>query len=113
MGKLLLLVITPTALGLSMLLLGSARDSIGNADNTLNRRSDVVVAREVALSGLADAESTLLPAIAQVAIYDGRRDFHSAAGVGTYTTTIQTAGPVHTITSVGTVNRQTATVRRV
>jgi hypothetical protein len=113
MGKLLLLLITPTAIGLSMLLLGSARDAIGSADSTLNRRSDVVVAREVALSGLADAESTLLPAVSQVAIYDGQRDFAAAVGAGTYVTVIHTAGPVHTITSIGTVNGQTATIRRV
>lgn len=112
MGKLLLLIVTPVALGLSMLLLSSARDAIGSADTTLNRRSDAVVARELALSGLADAESSLLPAIAVRAIYEGRRDFVSGIGSGSYTTTIETAGAVHTITSTGRSGGQSATVRR-
>lgn len=112
MGKLLLLIITPVALGISMLLLSSSRDAIGTADNTLNRRADAVVAREIALSGLGDAESALLPAVAHEAIYSGSRSFEAVSGGGSYEATVQTTGPVHTVTSTGYFNQQQATVRR-
>ncbi len=113
MGKLLLLIIMPAALGMSTLLLSSSRDAIGSADRTLNNRSDEVVARELALSGAAEAESALLPAINRTPTYAGSRSFTASMGGGTYNASIATSGATHTITSTGTVNGHSATVSRV
>src|SRR5687768_1578231 len=113
MGKLLLLIIVPVALGMSTLLLSSARDALGSADNSLNRRSDEVVAREIALSGLGEAEGSLLPAIARSTTYTGSRTFAASIAGGSYNATIATTGATHTITSTGTINGHSSTVGRV
>jgi hypothetical protein len=94
-------------------LLSSTRDAIGAADSTLNSRSDEVVAREIALSGLADAESALLPGISRSTTYSGARTFARSVAGGSYSATITTAGVTHTIRSAGTINGHTATVNRV
>jgi hypothetical protein len=113
MGKLLLLIVMPVALGTSTLLLSSSRDALGSADSTLNSRSDEVVARELALSGVAEAESALLPVIARSPAYTGARTFTASISGGTYSATIATAGATHTITSTGTMNGHSVAVGRV
>ena len=103
MGKMLLLLVAATSLVAGSVFQSSAHDNVEVADRVLSGQARRTLAREVALSGMADGESRVLPALSQSGAYVGATSVEGTLGSGSFLTTVTNAGLVYTLRAVGTV----------
>lgn len=112
MGRLLLLLVVVSAAGASALFFGSADPAVAGAEQRTYATAAEALAREVALTGLADAEAVLLGSLAATSAVDLPLARQGGYNGGTYRAEAVWDDSVVVVTSAGTYGSAERTVRR-
>lgn len=112
MGKAILLLIASVALGSSVLLFNGVHQGRLQTETELNTQEAGVLAREIALTGLGEAEQALYSDYLPDGVYGGANSFTGQYQGGTYAATLTLSGTIFTLKSVGTFDGVTHTLLR-